>query len=398
MDPSVGLAIQCIGIVLVTVLTFFMRYSIRNASLKYWTIAWCCLSLSLCSLFIALHISEQKNFFYSLYFLGQYAFGLMFVAGCRHYSTGRRLRKSDGYLLLAAVTIAAVLPLVSDDFNDLFIIQATIIALLFAAAVFALRPAVAGNEVSQGLRVTRIALMLLTIDFLLYVPIFSARKGLWGVWVPAGYLKYTSIVDLILEILLGFGVVMVLMEGVRREVEAANRKLVEAHDKLKLLAQMDPLTEALNRHAFHSLLDRGESSSTPDIFGCVAVIDIDNLKTINDSLGHGEGDKAIRATARAVRSIVRADDMLFRWGGDEFLVLMFKLEQSEAFRRMQSLNEILERSDSQWTVALGKLSVSFGVAGFESLGQLSAAIEQADKSMYERRQEVRRAGELQLVG
>ena len=93
---------------------------------------------------------------------------------------------------------------------------------------------------------------------------FGARKGLWGIIVPSSYLQYTSVFDLLFEILLGFGTVMVLMESVRREVEMANKKLLEARDQLELLVQMDPLTEALNRHAFHSLLRRPESrSETP---------------------------------------------------------------------------------------------------------------------------------------
>ena len=195
------------------------------------------------------------------------------------------------------------------------------------------------------------ALVLLTLDFLHYLPAFAARKGLWGITVPTGYLQYTSIFDLLLEILLGFGTMMVLLEGVRREVEAANRQMTAAHHKLELMARMDPLTEALNRHAFHSLLSRDAGNSESEVDGCVAVIDIDNLKPINDTMGHSVGDKAIRAVARAVRSLIRADDMLFRWGGDEFLVLLFKLREEEASRRMQSLNEILERNGEQWTGA-----------------------------------------------
>ncbi len=145
------------------------------------------------------------------------------------------------------------------------------------------------------------ALLLLAINFLHYVPIFGTRKGSWGLGIPAGYLKYTSIIDLILETMLGFGTIMVLLEGVRQEVEAANLKLTSARDKLELMARMDPLTEALNRHAFHSLLSSGEGDLDTKISDCVAVIDLDNLKQINDSLGHHMGDKAIGAVARAIR-------------------------------------------------------------------------------------------------
>src|SRR5207302_7229009 len=140
------------------------------------------------------------------------------------------------------------------------------------------------------------------------------RNGLWGLTIPAAYLQYTSIFDLILEILLGFGTMMVLLEGVHHEFETANRKLKQTHDKLELMASMDPLTEALNRHAFHSLLSRDHGRTESEVDGCVAVIDIDNLKPINHTRGHSGGDKASRAVARALRALVRADDMPFRWG------------------------------------------------------------------------------------
>ena len=227
-------------------------------------------------------------------------------------------------------------------------IHAAILAVLFMISFFTLRRGRA-EERSPGIRVMSVALLLLAIGFLHYVPVFGARKGLWGITVPASYLQYTSVFDLLFEILLGFGTVMVLMESVRREVEMANRKLTDARDQLELLVQMDPLTEALNRHAFHSLLRRPEAGQDDTATsGSVAVLDIDNLKPINDTLGHTVGDKAIRAVARAMRSLVRADDMLFRWGGDEFLVLMFKLPQPEASRRMEKLNKILEENCERW--------------------------------------------------
>ena len=391
MSANVGLAIQCIGIVLVALLSFSMRGSIKSPSLAYWTGAWTCLALALTSLVVAFHVPAVRVPFLSLYFFGEYAFGLMFVAGCRYFANGSVSRRWFACLLIPALAVAVGLPFVSADFNDLFMIQATIVAFMFGASFIALRPAFSRHQSSPGLRVMLAALFLLTIDFLHYVPVFGARKGLWGLTVPTVYLQYTSIVDLILEIVLGFGTMMVLLEGVRREVEAANHELTTARDKLELMASMDPLTEALNRHAFHSLLSRNESNVESEVDGCVAVIDIDNLKPLNDQFGHSAGDKAIRSVARAVRSLIRADDMLFRWGGDEFLVLMFKLRTDEAARRMTSLNEILAAHAEQWMGMNVKISVSHGVAGFDSLNQLAEAIETADRSMYANRQRSRSA-------
>src|SRR5437764_13617847 len=78
--------------------------------------------------------------------------------------------------------------------------------------------------------------------------------------------------------------------------------------------RIDPLTDALNRHSFYSI-QRG-------LTGVVVVIDIDQLKRINDEAGHPAGDAVIRATANALRGRIRADDLLFRWGGDEFLLIV----------------------------------------------------------------------------
>ena len=390
MDSNVGLAIQCVGVLLITLLSVFMQSSIKSYALKYWTVSWAALSCSLLSLFVGFQVAPKQTIFYSLYFLGEYLFGLLFIAGCRNQIHGELISKKQRYLLVAAIAVSLVLPHASHDFNDLFMIHSAILSVLFLVSYFTLRSAPRTEETSPGIRVMSAALLLLSIGFLHYVPVFAARKGLWGVTVPFTYLQYTSIFDLLFEILLGFGTVMVLMESVRREVELANRKLTEARDQLELLVQMDPLTEALNRHAFHSLLRRPEAGHESPTSGSVAVLDIDNLKPINDTFGHTVGDKAIRAVARAMRSLVRADDMLFRWGGDEFLVLMFKLPQPEASRRIEKLNKILEENAERWIGMPVTVTVSFGVTGFTSLRDLGQAIEQADKAMYAQRNLVRR--------
>lgn len=390
MDSNVGLAIQCVGVLLITLLSIFMRSSIKSNALNYWTASWASLSLSLVSLFVGFQLNSQQSLFYSCYFFGEYIFGLLFIAGCRAQVTDFLLTKKHNYLVFPAAMFAFVLPYASRDFNDLFMVHAAILAVLFLISFFTLRRGPRTEEPSPGIRVMSMALLLLAISFLAYVPVFGARKGLWGITVPASYLHYTSVFDLLFEILLGFGTVMVLMESVRREVEMANRKLLQARDQLELLVQMDPLTEALNRHAFHSLLRRPEAGpSDSATSGSVAVLDIDNLKPINDTWGHPAGDRAIRAVARAMRSLVRADDMLFRWGGDEFLVLMFKLPQPEASRRIEKLNKILAENCERWIGLPLTVTVSFGVTGFTSLTDLGQAIEQADKAMYAQRNRVR---------
>src|SRR5215831_12806381 len=390
MSANAGLAIQCVGVVLLTLLSLSMRSSIRSVSLKCWTLAWACLSVALVSLFVGFHVTTAPQPFYAIYFFGEYAFGLLFIAGCRHLADGRGAGPRFYLSLIPAAVVAVLLPFFSADFNDLFMIQATVLAGLFVAAGLSLWPVLRHNHTTPGLRLMLIAIFLLAVDFLHDVPVFGARKGLWGITVPSSYLQYTPVFDVLLEILLGFGMMMVLLETVRREVEATNRQLTQTRDKLELMASMDPLTEALNRHAFHSLLSR-DAGGEGQTHGCVAVIDIDNLKPINDQFGHSVGDKAIRSVARAVRSLIRADDMVFRWGGDEFLVLLFKLPEAEAVRRMNSLNDILKENSQRWTGSPITISVSSGVSGFASVRELRDAIERADQAMYDGRQRIRGA-------
>ena len=90
-----------------------------------------------------------------------------------------------------------------------------------------------------------------------------------------------------------------------------------------------------------------------------------------------------------MRSLIRADDMLFRWGGDEFLVLMFKLPAEDASVRLKKLNEILEENCRKWVGKPVAVTVSHGVAGFDSLTHLAQAIEHADQAMYAQRNEMR---------
>lgn len=401
MDSNVGLAIQCGGILLITLLSLFIRSSIKSQALKYWTASWSSLSVALLTLFIGFHVEPSQKVFYSIYFFGEYLFGLLFIAGCQTQVNPQRTAPTSlrPQFVAPAIVVALALPHASRDFNDLFMIHSVIVASLFMVAYVTLYRGYKGEQRSAGVRVMLTALLLLTIGFLHYVPVFGARKGLWGITVPPGYLQYTSVFDLLFEILLGFGSVMVLMDSVRNEVQLANRKLLEARDQLELLVQMDPLTEALNRHAFHSLLRRPEKGEQAKTSGSVAVIDIDNLKPINDTFGHTVGDKAIRAVARAMRSLVRADDMLFRWGGDEFLVLMFNLPELDAARRLEKLNEILGENCRRWTSVPITVTVSYGVAGFGSLTELGDAIEAADKAMYAQRNQARRVNkrELQLT-
>ena len=379
----VGLTIQCVGILLVMSLSLFMTRSIKRPSLTYWTAAWVSLALSLLSLSVAFQFEFIEDWFYFFYYLGEYAFGYLFYLGCQNYATGREFERRDSLIIGWLSLFSLGMAFAPFDPSVRFIPHFAAMGSLFLLAFLALTPIRRKRTAGMGLRVISMALFLLSINFFLYVPIFaSVVMQVSPVFV--GYLGYSSIYDMILETLLGFGTIILVMEDMRMEVEDVNRELVATKDKLEGLARIDPLTEALNRHAFYSLLETPQPNPLSHLSGCAMVIDIDNLKPINDSYGHSVGDQAIREVARHLRGIIRADDLLFRWGGDEFLMLLFGAREDAVRERISRLS--LERTSLSLALETIPLIYSYGIAEFRSLDDIEQAIEKADTEMYASKQ------------
>jgi diguanylate cyclase (GGDEF)-like protein len=193
-------------------------------------------------------------------------------------------------------------------------------------------------------------------------------------------------IDLVLQTSLGFGMVIVLLEKVLSESRSANERLQLAHERLEKLVHTDPLTAAFNRHAFYGFVKKnGEDEA--NISGCVGFFDIDDLKAINDLHGHGVGDAAIRTVVRTIRELIRAEDLIYRWGGDEFFVIMIGMQAEMAQDRMQRLEQML--TDIAIPEISGSISigVSSGFTDFADPGSLESAINQADLEMYRRKQQ-----------
>src|SRR5260370_17711430 len=104
--------------------------------------------------------------------------------------------------------------------------------------------------------------------------------------------------------------VMLPRERRRKDSEAANPDRQPALRRLEVLPSPGPLTSALNRHAYQTLV-AGRGGAGPELAGCVAVADVNRLKEINDRDGHVWGDLAIRRVATAIPSAIPADHLLF---------------------------------------------------------------------------------------
>ncbi len=165
--------------------------------------------------------------------------------------------------------------------------------------------------------------------------------------------------------------------------DITDRKLAE--EALKTLSLKDELTGLYNRRGFFALAEQGLKNAQRTktemllIFG-----DLDNLKGINDTFGHKEGDQALVDTSQILKETFRESDIIARIGGDEFVILAMNSFETSAEKLIQRFKKVL-KNDYRQTKLSYTLSLSLGVAFFDPRNPCSidALLAQADKLMYE---------------
>jgi diguanylate cyclase (GGDEF)-like protein len=192
--------------------------------------------------------------------------------------------------------------------------------------------------------------------------------------------EFNSYFDLTLNVLLGYSMILLLMEDARREFDDAQAELAVTHNRLRRAALYDALTDSLNRRAYAEGVGLEMVRAT---FGTAVLADLDNLKYINDHHGHAAGDLMLCRCADAIRATLRPYDRLYRWGGDEFLVIVPSAYASEVLARLQSSIDSAEPVQIAGVTDPIRVQVSLGAADFASAEELSVAIERADRAMYQ---------------
>ncbi|HET7230773.1 MAG TPA: GGDEF domain-containing protein [Longimicrobium sp.] len=317
-----------------------------------------------------------------VYQAGKLVFVSCLLAGTLNYARGWRPRAFLRWAIPAALAYALVSAILSGPFlNAVMVFQTPLVVGPFLVCGWLLLRS-PGSRGTLGSRTTGVVFVAIAALWVLYGVAF-AFEGVPAWRPPDGrlffLLRYNSFFDLILQVLLGYGMVVLLMEDVGRENADARSQLAMAHDRLRQLSLYDPVTGAMNRRAYE------EGAALEAIgarYGTALMLDMDNLKVVNDTRGHAAGDELLRSLVETVRRCVRPLDRVYRWGGDEFLLLFPAALPEEVVPRVRDAIR-----------ARAELEVSLGAAAFSGADDLPAAIERADRAMYEEKTRNRLARE-----
>ena len=149
-------------------------------------------------------------------------------------------------------------------------------------------------------------------------------------------------------------------------------------------AHIDPLTQTKNRAAFDSTVSREISLALRNDNSLSAIfLDIDHFKSINDDFGHACGDMVLSVTAKLIKQCARDSDLVFRYGGEEFVLLLSNTDLSGAQLLAERIRKKLEHHTLAFDMEPVKITASLGIATLKSTDSLESFIQRADSAMYQ---------------
>ena len=164
---------------------------------------------------------------------------------------------------------------------------------------------------------------------------------------------------------------------------------LQLHEKLRNQAIRDPLTAMYNRRYFEETAERellraGENGSSAGVI----MIDVDHFKRFNDSYGHEAGDAVLQRVGLVLQSHTRVEDIVCRYGGEEFVMLLPGLNRDAIVQRAEELREAVHELNVRFRgETLAKITISCGVAVFPHQGHAcSELIDAADHALYQAKQ------------
>ncbi|NTS76261.1 GGDEF domain-containing protein [Catenovulum sp. SM1970] len=186
----------------------------------------------------------------------------------------------------------------------------------------------------------------------------------------------SALVTILLEKLFQITGFIVVLLGIR--LWLINQK--QQKKSLVELATTDPLTGCFTRRYF---VDKAQALFDSERGFSLLLMDIDHFKKINDNYGHSTGDTALVELTKLIKKHIRKDDLLARWGGEEFFLLLPDTEQPCAFERANKLRKLLEEKVIDYPAGQFQMTMSIGLAEKSpEVADLASLFELADQNLY----------------
>jgi diguanylate cyclase (GGDEF)-like protein len=200
--------------------------------------------------------------------------------------------------------------------------------------------------------------------------------------MPKPY-AYGQFFEMFLEMTVGVGIIILLFEASQDELQREMARLVESDTQVKEMGIRDRLTGLYNRHYFNDVIRRELAGSRRHGTAIsVLLIDVDRFKQINDIRGHQVGDEVLQFVANFLTACVRESDLVFRWGGDEFLVLLTQADEASAAHKAEELSRSLPHIPGAEHL---QPTLSVGWATHRPKAEFPRTLAEADARMYERK-------------
>jgi diguanylate cyclase (GGDEF)-like protein len=290
---------------------------------------------------------------------------LLCVLGLRRFHARLALPCSAAVDLMLTGTLPALawlaLRLVSDaSLAEMAPTVAASLALLYAAVIAWSAPRGQRDAGLQSLGALWLALALL-----------PALGSAWGL---AGHIAALQ------ASLVALGSVVMAFVVLAMSSQRTERELRLSRSRLRVLANIDMLTQVPNRRRFEELARRALQSDE-DGSAALLLVDIDHFKQINDKLGHAAGDRALKLVSRCTLELLRSHDVAGRHGGDEFVMLLRRSTTQDAMQVAERLVSHLQRQAHAH--ALPRLTLSFGIVQMRRGESIDDTLHRADLALYE---------------
>ena len=186
----------------------------------------------------------------------------------------------------------------------------------------------------------------------------------------------------------------ILRNQLEKKVEMRTEELLEERNKLEAIARIDSLTGLFNRNSSHEVFEREIQRFKRYGTGfSVILIDLDHFKKINDSYGHTVGDIALQIVSGEIREVSRTSDFCFRWGGEEFLLMLPSTTEENARLFAEKLRLNIASTPIKTKKATFFITMSYGISSIKEKNEdIIQILNRADMALYRAKDDGRNRG------